>query len=67
MQLRKLTRQDSVALKTERKQLVNDCKELDKIINDSNELRKVIEGELDEEIKIIGDRRRMEISKKELE
>ena len=67
MQLRKLTRQDSVALKTERKQLVEDCKELDKIINDSNELRKVIEGELDEEIKIIGDRRRMEISKKELE
>lgn len=62
MQLRKLTRQDSDALKAEDQQLKEDIDALDKILTDEKELRKVINAELDKEIKIIGRPRLMEIT-----
>lgn len=62
MQLRKLTRQDSDALKAEDQQLKEDIEDLDKILTDDKELRKVINAELDKEIKIIGRPRLMEIT-----
>lgn len=62
MQLRKLTRQDSDALKAEDQQLKEDIDALDKILTDDKELRKVINAELDKEIKIIGRPRLMEIT-----
>lgn len=62
MQLRKLTRQDSDALKAEDQQLKEDIDDLDKILTDEKELRKVINAELDKEIKIIGRPRLMEIT-----
>lgn len=62
MQLRKLTRQDSDALKAEDQQLKEDIDALDKILTDEKELRKVINAELDKEIKIIGRPRMMEIT-----
>lgn len=62
MQLRKLTRQDSDALKAEDQQLKEDIDSLDKILTDEKELRKVINAELDKEIKIIGRPRLMEIT-----
>lgn len=62
MQLRKLTRQDSDALKAEDQQLKEDIDALDKILTDDKELRKVINAELDKEIKIIGRPRMMEIT-----
>lgn len=62
MQLRKLTRQDSDALKAEDQQLKEDIDALDKILTDEKELRKVINSELDKEIKIIGRPRLMEIT-----
>lgn len=62
MQLRKLTRQDSDALKAEDQQLKEDIEDLDKILTDDKELRKVINAELDKEIKIIGRPRMMEIT-----
>lgn len=67
MQLRRLTRQDSTALESERKQLEQDIIELDKVINDEEELKKVILTELDKEAKIIGRPRLMEISDLTLE
>lgn len=62
MQLRRLTKQDSTALKAEKDQLIEDNEELSRIINDKDELHKVISAELDKEIKIIGRPRMMEIS-----
>ncbi len=62
MQLRRLTRQDSEALKAEDAQLESDIQDLDKILNDEEELHRVIAAELDKEIKIIGRPRLMEIT-----
>ena len=62
MQLRRLTKQDSTELKTERKQLTAEIEELEKVITDKDVLHSVISAELDKQIKIIGDDRKMEIA-----
>lgn len=62
MQLRRLTKQDSTELKTERKQLKAEIGELEKVITDKDVLHSVISAELDKQIKIIGDDRKMEIA-----
>ena len=62
MQLRRLTKQDSVALKTEKKQLQDDIKHLQEIIDDPEVLKATISDEFDKEIKIVGTDRKMEIS-----
>lgn len=62
MQLRRLTKQDSTELKAEKKQLESEIKDLEKIVNDKDALHAVISAELDKQIKIIGDDRKMEIA-----
>ena len=62
MQLRRLTKQDSTELKAERKQLKAEIAELEKVVNDKDVLHSVISAELDKQIKIIGDDRKMEIA-----
>lgn len=62
MQLRRLTKQDSTELKAERKQLKAEIAELEKVVNDKDVLHSVIAAELDKQIKIIGDDRKMEIA-----
>lgn len=62
MQLRKLTRQDSIELKEKKKAIDNEIKELQKIIDSPKQLVSVIDKELEDEEKIIGDHRYMEIS-----
>lgn len=63
MQLRRLTKQDSTELKAEEKQLESEIRELNKIVNDKDVLHAVIADELDKQIKIIGDERKMEIAR----
>lgn len=62
MQLRQLTRQDSLTLKQEKKELAETIAELNRILTDRKEFLKVIDEELAGEVKIIGDKRHMEIS-----
>lgn len=62
MQLRRLTRQDSIALKNRRKDLEREIAEQQGIIDDPRKLRKVIDEELVAQEKIIGDRRYMKIT-----
>lgn len=59
--LRRLTRQDSVKLKQERKNLSADIKTYDGIINDPKKLDAEVDRLLSETAKIIGDKRYMEI------
>lgn len=63
MQLRKLTRQDSLELKERKRNLESEVTSLQKIIDDPKQLVKVIDKELADEEKVIGDHRYMEISK----
>jgi DNA gyrase subunit A len=62
MQLRKLTRADSVALKNEKKELIDERKELNDILSKEEKLIEVVDKDLLATKKIISDPRRTIIS-----
>jgi DNA gyrase subunit A len=62
MPLKRLTKQDGIALKSEKKQLQEDIDGLNKILHDKDTLIEVLDGELANEEKIIGDKRYTEVS-----
>lgn len=58
MQLRRLTKSDSLAISKERKELERESKTLNGILNDERKMLAYIDGELEEVADIIGDPRR---------
>lgn len=61
MQLRKLTKQNSVALEDEKKKLIDDIKGYDGILGDPVKLNEEVDRLLQQSAKIIDDKRYMEI------
>jgi DNA gyrase/topoisomerase IV subunit A len=67
LQLRRLTKYDTLELQTEHDQLLKEIAELTKILNSEDTLNTVLEKEFDEALKLIGDERRTTISEQALE
>jgi DNA gyrase subunit A len=65
MQLRRLTKQDSLALRNERKGIESDIRDLNKVIKSRSALDKYIDDELDGEAEILKDPRHTEILDKD--
>lgn len=62
MQLRRLTKQDSLALKSEQKNLIEEKKLLEKVLKDPKALDQLVDEDLVATKKVIGDPRRTTIS-----
>jgi len=62
LQLRRLTKYDTLELQTENDTLTKEIAELNKILNSTETLNKVLLSELDEVLKTVGDERKTEIS-----
>lgn len=62
LQLRRLTKYDTLELKNENDRLIKEIAELNKILNNKDVMDDLIIEELDEVEKIVGDERRSEIS-----
>lgn len=61
LQLRRLTKMDSVELKNEAKKLKDEIAYFKKVLNDPEELKNFLLKEFDETLKVIGDERKTEI------
>lgn len=62
LQLRRLTKMDSIELENEKVDLEKEIEYLESLISDDNVLKKYLLNEFDETIKVIGDDRKTEIS-----
>ena len=62
LQLRRLTKYDTLELQTEHDQLLKEIAELTKILNSEDTLNNLLDKELDDALKLIGDERRTVIS-----
>jgi len=62
LQLRRLTKMDSVALKNEKKDLVDEVKYLNSLLSDYDVLQSYLLDEFDNTLKVIGDERKTEIN-----
>lgn len=67
LQLRRLTKYDTLELNVEHDKLEKEIKELNNILNNKNVLDELIITELDEVAKIIGSERRSEVSKESID
>lgn len=67
LQLRRLTKYDTLELQSENEKLIKEIAELNKILDNKNVLDELIISELDEIEKVVGDERRSEVSQDAIE